>query len=33
MLTLLIIEVGIVILVAVVVAAEMATNGHPYLRE
>jgi hypothetical protein len=33
MLTLLIIELGIVVVVAVVVAADMASNGHPYLRD
>jgi hypothetical protein len=31
MLTLLIIELGIVIVVAVVLATDMAANGHPYL--
>ena len=33
MLTLLIIEVGIVIVVAVVLAADMAAHGHPSLRD
>lgn len=33
MLTLLIIEVGIVIVVGVVLAADMAANGHPSLRD
>ena len=31
MLTLLLIEIGIVIAVAIVVGADMAENGHPYL--
>jgi hypothetical protein len=33
MLALLLIEVGIVVLVAVVIAADMAGNGHPSLRD
>jgi hypothetical protein len=33
MVTLLIIEVGIVIVVAAVLAADMAANGHPSLRD
>lgn len=33
MLTLLIIELGIVIVVAAVLGADMAAHGHPYLRD
>ena len=31
MLTLMLIEVGIVVVVAVLLAADMARNGHPYI--
>ncbi len=33
MITFLMIELGIVVVVAVVIAADMATNGHPSLRD
>ncbi len=33
MISLLLIELGIVVIVAVVIAADMASNGHPSLRD